>query len=175
MVLKWLFKKKLLASVQEHVSFSEEFLTKFQYLLMQKDEAARLKYATAVTTLIHDTGFKFSVRPETALYGDTLTWHQLGEAIDDWNIALESAERLMNNEISATAKSYGVYTGHAILLFLTIYQMKFDQQQFPEIEGERVSKLYRDATKLAELFWEVTSGNIADYHLLRFIQSLEIR
>ena len=131
-----------------------------------------MNYALAVSHLVRETASKFSISHRSALYGDTLTWQQLGDAIDDWDVALEASTRLSENEVSEAARDHGVYHGHAILLARVIYQMRFDQQQFPEIMGERVSHTYHVSTQLSELFLGLATGTKTDDQLILFVEKM---
>jgi len=172
MIMKWLFKKKLLANVEDNIAVAEDFFVRFQKLLLQKSPRERLNYAVAVVYLVEETAAKFSISPRSALYGDTLTWQQLADAIDDWDVAIEAAGRLSQNDVSELAKSHGIYIGHAILLARVVYNMKFSQQQFPEIMGEQISSLYHVSTQLSQLFYDLVNGTKTDDQLLLFVHEL---
>ena len=173
MIMKWLYRKKLVANISNQIFFTHEHLSKLQHILLQEDEQMRLMFAKSVSSLVSDTAAKYRISQKSALYGDTLTWRQLGNAIDDWNIAIESAERLSQSAISLAARSYGLCTGHAIVLYINIYQMKFNQQQFPELLGEEVSCLLRTCTRLSELLCNLVNGVDTDEQLLLFIRTLD--
>jgi hypothetical protein len=167
--MKLLFRKKITANIKEQILLAQEHSAVLHRVLLQEDTEMRLEFARAVCSLINDTAAKFRVSQRSALFGDTLTWSQLADAIDDWNVAVESAYRLANSTVSQTARGHGTRTGHAIILYIHIYQMKFNQQQFPNILGEEVSRLFHTGTQLSELLCNLSNGTSTDEHLLKLL------
>jgi hypothetical protein len=172
MVIKWLLKNKLIAKIDEQVVFGDECLAKIRLLLLEGDKPTRFSYAAAVSSLAHDTADKYQISLRSAIYGDAITWRQLGEAIDDWNVAGEAASRLSQSKFSQTAQLYGSYTGHAIMLYMTIYQMKFNQQQFPDLLGEDVSRIFHVSTQIAQMCCDLVDGDKTDAKFADFIQKI---
>ena len=67
MIMKRLFRKKILASIGSQTSFSQEHFAILQHALLQADEQTRLKFAQAVSSLVYDTAAKYRISPNSEL------------------------------------------------------------------------------------------------------------
>jgi len=158
-MLRWLFKKQILDTTRNCAEDARAALRMAVPILLKEEFDGLQIYGDAMATIINETSQKFGISKEEAVYADSLKWRQLSISVEDFKVASLHGMNLRHG-IFSTTHNFGQTMGMGCTLMMINYELKFRQQQFPDVLSGEVSELYRFGTSLVNELYRLGKHDI---------------